>query len=225
MSTGPWRRRLRARRTGGPAARAEARDQLEPIQARNAAGQPRLDSGRARGTGELLVRRRARGTSVDALEPTFLAELRDCPNRRPGWRDRDRLPRRARSPPAAWRAGRGSGRGSADPRNRAECTGRERELRVQRRFVRGRGISSTAPCDLRRKATALKRHAFVITSPERGDGKTTVAANLARAVAQAGQSRRPSRRRPEAAGVAHAIRPAGRAGAQRRPRRSTRRRT
>ena len=59
-----------------------------------------------------------------ALEPTFLAELRDCPNRRPGWRNRYRLPGRARSPPAAWRAGRGSGRGSADPRNRAECTGR-----------------------------------------------------------------------------------------------------
>jgi non-specific protein-tyrosine kinase len=36
------------------------------------------------------------------------------------------------------------------------------------------------------KRPRLKRHAFVITSPERGDGKTTVAANLARAVAQAG---------------------------------------
>jgi capsular exopolysaccharide synthesis family protein len=32
-----------------------------------------------------------------------------------------------------------------------------------------------------------QRHAFVITSPEREDGKTTVAANLARTVAQAGQ--------------------------------------
>ena len=71
-----------------------------------------------------LVRRRARGISVDAVEPTFLAELRDCPIRRLGWRNRYRLPRRARSSPAAWRAGRGSGRGSADPRNRAECTGR-----------------------------------------------------------------------------------------------------
>jgi len=32
-----------------------------------------------------------------------------------------------------------------------------------------------------------QRHAFVITSPEQGDGKTTVAANLARTVAQAGR--------------------------------------
>ena len=32
-----------------------------------------------------------------------------------------------------------------------------------------------------------QRHAFVITSPEREDGKTTVAVNLARTVAQAGQ--------------------------------------
>ena len=37
------------------------------------------------------------------------------------------------------------------------------------------------------KRPRLKRHAFVITSPERGDGKTTVAANLARTVAQAGR--------------------------------------
>ena len=37
------------------------------------------------------------------------------------------------------------------------------------------------------KRPRMKRHAFVITSPERGDGKTTVAANLARTVAQAGR--------------------------------------
>jgi capsular exopolysaccharide synthesis family protein len=37
------------------------------------------------------------------------------------------------------------------------------------------------------KRPLKQRHAFVITSPERGDGKTTVAANLARAVAHAGQ--------------------------------------
>jgi capsular exopolysaccharide synthesis family protein len=37
------------------------------------------------------------------------------------------------------------------------------------------------------KRPLKQRHAFVITSPERGDGKTTVAANLARAVAQTGR--------------------------------------
>ena len=37
------------------------------------------------------------------------------------------------------------------------------------------------------KRPLKQRHAFVVTSPERGDGKTTVAANLARAAAHAGQ--------------------------------------
>jgi succinoglycan biosynthesis transport protein ExoP len=36
------------------------------------------------------------------------------------------------------------------------------------------------------KRPRKQRHAFVITSPERGDGKTTVAANLGRTIAQAG---------------------------------------
>ena len=94
-------------------------------------------------------------------------------------------------------------------------SGPRTELRVQRWFGCGRGISSTAPCDLRRKATAAE--AACVRDHEPGArGRQDDRGRQPRPHGGASRSsRRPSRRRPEAAGVAHALRPAGRAGAQR----------
>ena len=177
----------RSPRTKRPAARAKARDQLEPIQAQNAAGQPRLDPARARGAGELPVRRRARGTSVDAFEPTSPPERRSCSSCRHRRRNRPRLPAERVRP-------RLHGEPDVEAAAGAPILASVPYVRAEDGSSAFNGGSSADEAFRRLrlaifagKRPRLKRHAFVITSPERGDGKTTVAANLARTVAQAGR--------------------------------------